>query len=140
MNNFNVKILAADKAFYEGKCLSLVLPTSSGSYGVLAHHYNMFGAIIPGILKIKYNEEKEDILSISSGMFKIENNEVLILVDSLERPEEIDMNRAKRAEEKAREKLLQKMSRQEFYTTQARLARAINRLKIKSNITNNINH
>lgn len=140
MTSFNVKILAADKAFYEGKCVSLVVPSSNGQYGILANHYNMFGAITPGVLKTKYNEDKEEILSVSSGMFKVENNQVLILVDSIERPDEIDLNRAKRAEEKAREHLLQKMSRQEYYTTEARLARAINRLKIKSNTNNNINH
>ncbi len=140
MNSFNIKILAADKAFYEGTCLSIVLPTSNGEYGILAHHYNMFGAILPGMFKIKYDENKEEVLSVSSGMFKIENNNVLILVDSIERPEEIDLNRAKIAKEKAEEALLHKMSRHEYYTTQTRLARAINRLKIKSNITHNINH
>lgn len=140
MNSFNVKILATDKAFYEGKCLSLVIPSTNGQYGILANHYNMFGAITPGFLKIKYDEEHEEVVAVSSGMFKIEKNETLILVDSIERPDEIDINRAKEAKIKAEEQLLHKMSRQEFYTTQARLARAINRLKVKSNITNNINH
>ena len=62
------------------------------------------------------------------------------MVDSIERPEEIDINRAERDAKIAKEALLQKMARQEYYTTQIKLARAINRLRVKSNIDNNINH
>lgn len=141
MNKFKVKILAADKIFYEGECTSLIIPTTEGEYGILAHHSNMLGAIMPGLLKVKLTDDEDfNIASISNGIFKIENNEVLLLVDSIERPEEIDINRAERDAKIAKESLLQKMARQEYYTTQIKLARAINRLRVKSNIDNNINH
>lgn len=140
MEKFKVKVLAADKPFYEGECVSLILPTTRGEYGILAHHCNMLGAVMPGLLRVKLDENQTSYASVSSGIFKIENNEVLLLVDSIERPEEIDINRAKRDADKAKEALLQKMARQEYYSTQIKLARAINRLKVKSNITNNINH
>lgn len=140
MNKFKLQVLAADKPFYEGECYSLILPTTNGEYGILANHCNMLGAIIPGVLRVNLDGTKTEIASVSSGVFKIENNNVLLLVDSIERPEEIDINRAKRDAEDAREALLHKMSRQEYYSTQIKLARAINRLKVKSNITNNINH
>ncbi len=141
MNKFKVKILAADKIFYEGECTSLIIPTTEGEYGILAYHSNMLGAIMPGLLKVKLTDDEDfNIASISNGIFKIENNEVLLLVDSIERPEEIDINRAERDAKIAKEALLQKMARQEYYTTQIKLARAINRLRVKSNIDNNINH
>ena len=133
MAHFEVKILAADKPFYEGEALSLIVPTVNGQFGILAHHSNTLGATVPGLLKITYPDNREEVLSVSSGIFKIEHNHVLVLVDSLERPEEIDINRAKREADEAKEALLQKMSRQEYYSTQAKLARALNRLKIKSN-------
>ena len=133
MAYFKVKVLAADKPFYEGEALSLIVPTVNGQYGILAHHSNTLGATVPGLLKITYPDNREEVLSVSSGIFKIEHNHVLVLVDSLERPEEIDINRAKREADEAKEALLQKMSRQEYYSTQAKLARALNRLKIKSN-------
>ena len=40
-DSFRLSILAADKAFYNGESLSLVIPTTEGSYGVMAHHMNM---------------------------------------------------------------------------------------------------
>lgn len=57
-----------------------------------------------------------------------------MLVDSAERPEDIDENRAKRAAAEAKEAILQKRSIQEYQQAQANLARAINRLRIKNNV------
>ena len=51
MEEFQVKILASDHPFYEGKCYSLVIPTLRGMYGIHAHHSNMITAIIPGTLQ-----------------------------------------------------------------------------------------
>lgn len=62
---------------------------------------------------------------------KIENGEVLVLVDTAERPEDIDALRAKEAADAAREALLQKQSIQEYHMAQTTLARAIARLRVK---------
>ena len=48
MEPFPVQILAADHPFYEGPCLSLVLPTITGMYGIRARHRNMITAVVPG--------------------------------------------------------------------------------------------
>ena len=64
-------------------------------------------------------------------MVKVERNDVLVLVDSVERPEEIDAARARREADEAREAMLQRKSRQEYQLAQATLARALNRLKVK---------
>ena len=53
-------------------------------------------------------------------------------MDSAERPEEIDAIRAQRAADEAREAILQKRSAQEYRMAQANLARALNRLRVKS--------
>ena len=70
--------------------------------------------------------------AVSGGMVKIEKNDVLVLVDSVERPEEIDAARARREADEAREAMLQKKSRQEYQLAQAALARAMNRLRVKA--------
>lgn len=131
MKNFKVILLAADDSFYEGECCSLVVPTLQGKYGVLANHCNMVAAVIPGELEYVLPGQPKQIAAVSTGIMKIENNEVLILVDTIERPEEIDENRARRAAEAAREALLQKQSIQTYRMTQAYLARALSRLQVK---------
>ena len=132
MENFPVHILAADEPFYEGPCQSISVPTTTGMYGVLAHHTNVILAIVPGTLRYRCEGEDEKLAAVSAGLMKVENGEVLILVDSAERPEEIDANRAQRAADRAKEELLQKKSIQEYRTAQSNLARALSRLQVKS--------
>ena len=130
-NTFIAHILAADRNFYDGPLESLIVPTINGQYGVLAKHRNMIGAIEPGELKYKIPGEDFKIAAISKGLMKVENNDVLILVDSCEKPEEIDENRAKKALANAKEELMQHKSMIEYRRAKANLARAINRLKVK---------
>lgn len=132
MNTFQVHILAADQPFYEGKCESLIIPTIEGQYGIMAHHFDMIGALVPGVLKFRAPGREDQFASVSAGLVKIEKNDVLVLVDSAERPEDIDVNRAKRAADEAREALLQKKSIQEYKLAQADLARAVSRLKVQN--------
>ncbi len=138
MDTFRLKILASDRPFYEGDCISLVVPTLRGQQGILAHHSNFISAVVPGWVEFRFfdgKEEKKFSCAVSEGIIKTEDNEVLILVATAEYPEEIDENRARRAADAAREELLQKQSVQEYYAAKARLARAVNRLKVKKHRT-----
>ena len=131
MNTFPLNVFAAEKPFYEGDCVSLVLPTTGGQYGIQAMHNNMIAAIVPGMLKITTPNGDKIIAAVSEGLVKVENNHVLLLVDTAELPEEIDENRAKHSAEQAKEAILQKKSIQDYYAAQAKMARAIGRLRVK---------
>ncbi|MCI9159057.1 MAG: ATP synthase F1 subunit epsilon [Lawsonibacter sp.] len=131
MEPFQVHILAADRTFYEGPCLSLTIPVSDGELGILAHHASMIAAVVPGTLRWQAPDQPVQLAAVSPGMVKVEHNDVLVLVDSAEHPEEIDAARAQREADEAREALLQKKSRQEHQIAQATLARALNRLRVK---------
>lgn len=135
MEAFQVHILAADKTFYEGLCESLTIPTSDGEQCILAHHSSMIAAVLPGTMRYRAPGKPVQPAAVSSGMVKVENNEVLVLVDSAERPEDIDAARARREADEAMEAILQRKSRQEYQVAQATLARALNRLRVKSTVT-----
>ena len=130
MEPFQVHILAADKTFYEGPCVSLTVPTSDGELGIWAHHSAMIAAVQPGTLRWQVPDQEPQVAATSPGMVKVEKNEVVVLVDSIERPEEIDAARAQREADQAREIILQKKSRQEYQIAQGNLARALNRLRV----------
>ena len=127
MNTFRLHILAADRVFFEGECTSLIVPTVHGQ----ARHSNMIAALVPGQLTFRCPDAPERLAAVSAGMIKVEDNDVLVLVDAAERPEDIDAIRARHKADEARETLLQKKSRQEYRTAQATLARALNRLRVK---------
>lgn len=132
MNVFSLNILAAERTFYDGECVSITIPTLDGMYGIQANHCNIIGAIVPGSIRIITLTGEEIIAAVSEGLIKVEDNSVLILVDTAEHPEEIDANHARHTLEEAKEALLQKKSIQDYHAAQAKLARAINRLKVKN--------
>lgn len=129
--SFQLHVLAADSPFYEGTCTSLIVPTLDGQYGVQTGHCNTICAIVPGILSYRTAEGEELHAAVASGIMKIEGDEVLVLVDSALRPEEVDEVRQRRAADEAKEALLQRRSIEEYHAAQARLARALARLNVK---------
>ena len=133
MDTFSLKIISTDKIFYEGKCQSLIIPTPDGEKGVLAHHENMIIAVESGELNLKTPEGEWITAAVSKGFVEIINNRVSVLVNTAERPEDIDVKRAQEAKERAEERLRQKQSIQEYHLSQASLARAMARLKTSKN-------
>ena len=130
MNTFNLKIIASDKVFYTGKCGIIVVPALDGELAVMSHHENMVIATREGEDRFKEKEEAEWRRAVVGiGFVHIANNRVTMLVDTAERPEEIDRVRAEQALERAQEQLRQKQSIQEYHVSQASLARAMLRLK-----------
>ena len=104
MSAFHARILASDTLFFDGDCEFMVVQPVGGPLRTAA---------------------------VSAGLVKVEAGEVMLLVSTAERPEDIDVNRARRAEDAAKEALLQKKSMQEHRNAEAQLARAISRLRIK---------
>ena len=129
MNTFYLKVISSDKVFYEGRCEYLIIPTPEGQKGVLAHHENMVVAVEIGELHLRTDKGEWITAAVSKGFAEIMNNRVSVLVNSAERPEEIDIKRAEEAKERTQERLRQKQSIQEYHLSQASLARAMTRLK-----------
>ena len=71
------------------------------------------------------------IAAVSEGVLKMEHGEALVLVDTIERPEEIDLHRAEEMAAEARAELKAKRSAQEQAIANARIARAISRIHVK---------
>ena len=131
MDTFGLKIIASDKVFYEGRCRKLIIPAPDGEKGILPNHENMVIAIAVGTAKVQLaGEEEWKDLAVGTGFAEIVNNRVTLLVDTAERPEDIDVRRAREQQERAEEQMRQKQSTQEYYHTQASLARAMTRLRV----------
>lgn len=131
MNTFPVTIIEAERTFYEGPCEMLIIPCVDGLVGIEAKHLNMISAIVPGTMTYRLPGQENKVAAVSNGMLKCEDGEVMVLCESIERPEEIDVRRAEREEAAARERLLQKRSVREYRLAQLELARTANRLKVK---------
>ncbi len=130
MSKFYVKIISSDRIFYEGFCHCLVVPAVDGEQAIMAHHEETIIAVQNGEMRMQKEEGGEWTYAVlGKGFCMAANNRVTVLADTVERPEEVDANRAKEALERAQERLRQKQSIQEYHMTQAAMARALTRLK-----------
>lgn len=130
MSSYYLKIIAANRVFFSGKCESLIVPAFDGQKEILAHHEAMVIAVDDGEMRFRpEGSETWQEAVVGKGFVQIVNNRVLLLVETAEWPEEIDVARAKEAKLRAEEQLRQKQSIQEYYHSSASLARAMARLK-----------
>ena len=127
---FQLEIIASDHPFYKGECEMLVFPGIDGKHGIMANHEAMVTCLKAGEIKFQVDGEWH-YAAVSEGFVEITPRHVIILADTIEKPEEIDEHRAEEAKLKAEEKLRQELSKKEYYQTQAALNRAMNRLRVK---------
>lgn len=126
---FQLEIIATDRVFYKGVCEHLVITAIDGLLGIMAGHEPLVTSLPTGELKYMVDGVWK-YAAISEGFIQVMPDKAVILADSCELPEEIDIKRAEEARQRAEEKLRQKQSIMEYYQTQAALNRAMNRLKV----------
>ena len=130
MSKFYLKVISSNRIFYEGFCTCLIIPSVDGEKAIMAHHEEVIVAVDNGEMRMQKEEGGEwSYAVLGKGFCMVANNRVTVLADRVERPEEVDANRAKEALERAQERLRQKQSIQEYHMTQAAMARALTRLK-----------
>lgn len=140
-SSFYLKVISANRVFFAGKCRSLIVPEFDGQKEILAHHEDMVIAIDEGQMKFQPEGSDEWIHAVvGMGFVEIVNNRVTLLVETAEKPEEIDVRRAQEAKERAEERLRQKQSIHEYYHSRAALARAMARLKATSGKQNSMRY
>ena len=101
-----------------------------GQKEILAHHEDMVIAIDDGEMRFQpEGTDNWEYAVVGMGFVEIVNNRVTLLVETAERPEEIDVARAREAKERAEEQMRQKQSIREYYHSRASLSRAMARLK-----------
>ncbi|MFA6285345.1 MAG: F0F1 ATP synthase subunit epsilon [Parcubacteria group bacterium] len=94
------KIVTPEKTVFEEEIDQVTLPTQEGEITVLPNHIPLISVLSPGELVIKKDNEEID-MAVSGGMIEVRNNEIVILADTAERAEEIDLKRAEEARARA---------------------------------------
>ena len=134
---FKLQIITPEHLFFEDNVEMVVIQSTDGEIGVLAGHIPMISTIETGEIRIKLVSGKWRNAAAGEGFATIKQDEVLLLCQTVEWPEEIDVKRAERARILDEEKLRQKASLREFHLTKASLARQMVRLRITNKSTHN---
>lgn len=129
MTPFNLQILTPDKLFFDGETENLIVRTTVGDKGILARHEEYVAALPIGKLKVKLNGQFR-IAAVSEGTVKVSRDKTVILVQSCEWADEIDVDRAKTAKAKAEERMkLAEKNNKDYLLAEYKLKRAINRIE-----------
>ena len=102
--SMKLEVVAPERIFYEGDVTFLDFTTTEGNMGVYPNHVPLTAIIAPGVLRIHENGEVKEA-ALMSGFIQILQDKITILAESVEWPHEIDENRAKEAEIRARRRI-----------------------------------
>lgn len=101
---FNVQVICPERQFFNGDAEMLELKTTEGEIGVLAGHIPLTAVISPGVMRIINGDEVKEA-ALHDGFVEILGDKVVILAESCEWPDEIDVHRAEEAKIRAERRL-----------------------------------
>jgi F-type H+-transporting ATPase subunit epsilon len=128
--SLRLEIVTPEKSAFSGNVESFSAPGTSGGFQILRDHAPFLTTISVGEVKLRDESGNEMVYSTSGGFVEVSMNNVTFLADTIERKDEIDIERAKSAQLRAEERLRKKEDGTNIARATAALARAINRLKI----------
>ncbi|MCC6550769.1 MAG: ATP synthase F1 subunit epsilon [Ignavibacteriaceae bacterium] len=131
MKNLDLEIITPSKPVYHGEILSITIPGTDGSFQVLRNHAPLMSNFEVGSIKITEANNNQVLFATSGGTVEVLHNKILILADSLERADEINLTRAEESAKRAQERLAKKgRGEVDVSRAEAALNRALNRLRI----------
>ena len=132
MATFHLQIVTPDRKVYDALAEQIIVRTVNGDVCILAHHIDYAAPLGIGEARVKDAEGNERVAACSGGMLGVSANEVRVMATTFEWSEDIDLARAKRAEEEAQRRMdALKRSDADFAIAEAKLKRAMARIQAK---------
>lgn len=132
MSELFLEIISPAKQVFSGQIKSITVPGTKGRFQVLKNHAPIISTFEIGMIKVELNDKRK-YFATAGGTIEVLDNKVLVLADSIESSDEIDLDRAMKAKERAEKRLSEKSREIDVERAQAALARALNRIKVKEN-------
>ena len=127
MATMRLEIATAERVVYSEDVEILVAPGMDGQLGILPNHAPLLTALQPGEIRV-VREGEESYMAVSGGFLEVMANRVTILADTAERAEEIDIERAEEAMQRAQERIESSVSAMDLQRALASIRRSQARL------------
>lgn len=132
MATFHLQIVTPDRKAYDAQAERIILRTVNGDVCILSRHIDYVSPL--GIGEARVTDENGNVrrAACAGGMVSVANNVVRVMATTFEWEDEIDLERAQAAQERAQQKLNQ-MTRDDanYAVMELKLKRALNRIQIK---------
>lgn len=125
------EIVTPERTVLKEMVHQVTVPTREGELTILPKHMPIVSILVPGVVEIKKENGEVEIASVSGGFLEVLRNKVVLLADSAERAEEIDIQMAEDARKKAESTLknLRQFDKERYASVAAKIARQLARSK-----------
>ena len=132
MTTFHLQIVTPDRMAFDGQAEQIILRTVNGDVCILAHHIDYATPLGIGEARVTDDQGRTRVAACNGGLLSVHDNEVRVMAITFEWEDDIDLERARRAESAAQEQL-QALARedQDFAVAEAKLKRAMARIRAK---------
>jgi F-type H+-transporting ATPase subunit epsilon len=124
-----LEIVTPIKVVFKDQVIHVKAPGVAGYFGVLYNHAPFLTALTLGVIEVITPSGKKNF-STSGGFCEVMENQMRILVETCESVDEIDVERAERARDRAMQRLKERAENIDVTRAQAALARSLNRLQL----------
>lgn len=128
MPTFHLQIVTPDGGFYDGQAEKLIVRALGGDVCILPRHAPYVTALGTGEATVVIDGQRRQA-ACAGGMLAVTQDDVRLVATTFEWAEDIDIQRAQRAREKAEAMIQNAKTAQELEQAKARLLRALTRLK-----------
>jgi F-type H+-transporting ATPase subunit epsilon len=97
-----VALVSAERSIWQGAAKSVVAKTPDGEIGILPGHSPVLALLLDAPLRIETVEGTKVLVAVHGGFFSVDSDQVNVIAESAELAEEIDVERAKAALERAK--------------------------------------
>jgi F-type H+-transporting ATPase subunit epsilon len=125
-----LRVITPDAIALDTTAASVQLPAMDGGMGVLPRHAAMVTALGTGLVSYAgEGQAHESDLFVSGGFAEVRDNTVRIVTETSERVADIDLERAKTSEQRARQRMTERHPDLDLRRAEAALGRALLRLR-----------
>lgn len=132
-NLFELKVIAPNRVFFEGKANMLEFTTTEGAMGIYKNHVPTTVILEPCIIT-RHESGETDEFMVSGGFIEILQDKVTVMAEDVLKAEEIDIERAKAARERAEKILSEHEESMDMKRAEVSLKRSMARLKLTKSI------
>ncbi|MBT8763283.1 F0F1 ATP synthase subunit epsilon [Desulfohalobiaceae bacterium Ax17] len=129
-NSIKLEIVTPDRKLLSEEVEYVGAPGINGEFGVLPNHIPFLSALGIGSLYYKKNGRNYYVF-VAGGFAEVTPTKVSVLAEIAEKAEEIDVERARKARERAEMRLREQKDREAYARAKASLARALHRMKCR---------
>ena len=134
--NIRLEVVTPEKQVVNELAQIVMAPGSMGEFGVLAGHTPFMTSLNTGAIQYRDENGKDQYVFVSGGFAEALPDKVTVLAESAEKMDDIDLDRARSAQQRAEQRLADRSTEDiDFIRAQAALERSLVRLRLVGGVS-----